>query len=514
MRKIKRVLDLKARGLSQRAISRSCGVSQSTVSDYLAAAAAAGVQWPEASQWEEAEIERKLYPRQPAPEFWRKHQPPDWLTIQRDLQSHQELTLQLVWEEYRIDHTGYSYSRFCELYRNWLQKLDLVLRHEHRAGEKMFVDYAGSTVPIHNANHGEIEFEAAIFVAVLGASNYTFAEASVNQELASWIGSHLRAFEFFGGVTILTVPDNLKSAVTKPSYYEPQLNRTYEEMGDHYGTAILPARPYRPRDKAKVEVGVQIVQRWIVMALRKQRFFSLGELNEAIAKLLTQLNQRRFRRRPGTRAELFAPLDRPALQPLPAQRYELGEWKTARVNLDYHVELDRHYYSVPHALVQQPVDLRATATTVEIFRRGVRVASHLRSAEPGQATTLTAHRPKAHQKYLDRTPSRLIEEARLTGPTTASLLEAILAAKRHPEQGYRACLGILRLAGQYPAERLEAAAERALRARAYSFQSLDSILKNHLDQSPLPAPDPAGLQSPVEHNNVRGADYYDLPPGT
>ena len=514
MRKIKRVLDLKARGLSQRAISHSCGISQSTVSDYLAAAAAAGVEWPAASQWEEAEIERKLYPRQPAPEFWRKHHRPDWLSIQRDLLSRKELTLQLVWEEYRINDTGYSYSRFCELYRNWLQKLDLVLRHEHRAGEKMFVDYAGSTIPIHKASSGEIEFEAAIFVAVLGASSYTFAEASVGQDLASWIGSHLRAFEFFGGVTALTVPDNLKSAVTKPSYYEPQLNRTYEEMGDHYGTAILPARPYRPRDKAKVEVGVQIVPRLIVMALRQQRFFALGELNAAIAKLLAQLNQRRFRKRPGTRAELFEQLDRPALQPLPAQRYEMGEWKTARVNLDYHVEADRHHYSVPHALVHQPVDIRSTATTVEIFRRGVRVASHLRSAEPGKATTSAEHRPKAHQKYLDRTPSRLIEEARLTGPTTASLVEAILAAKRHPEQGYRACLGILRLAGQYPAARLEAAAERALRARAYSFQSLESILRNSLDQLPLAPQDPAVSPSPVEHDNVRGADYYDLPPGT
>ena len=257
-------------------------------------------------------------------------------------------------------------------------------------------------------------------------------------------------------------------------------------MGDHYGTAILPARPYRPRDKAKVEVGVQIVQRWIGMALRKQRFFSLAELNEAIGKLLARLNQRRFRKRPGTR-ELFEQLGRPALQPLPAQRYEVGEWKTARVNLDYHVEGDRHYYSVPHALAHQPVDLRSTATTMEIFRRGIRVASHFRSTEPGKATTSAEHRPKSHQKYLDRTPSRLIEKASLTGPTSASLVEAILAAKRHPEQGYRACLSILRLAGQYPASRLEAAAAHALRVRAYSFQSLESIIRNSLDQLPLAA---------------------------
>lgn len=277
-------------------------------------------------------------------------------------------------------------------------------------------------------------------MAVLGASSYTFCEATPGQDLASWVGSHQRAFEFLGGVPELVVPDNLKAGVTKPSYYEPELNRTYEEMGEHYGTAILPARPRRPRDKAKVEVGVQVVQRWIVMALRNRRFYSLAEVNEAIAELLMKLNQRRFRKRPGTRAELFEQLDRPALRPLPTHRYEVGEWETARVNLDYHVEAKhRHFYSVPHALVHQQVELRCTATTVEIFRRGVRVASHVRSGQKGAATTWPEHRPKAHQKYLDRTPSRLIEEARVTGPTTAALVEATRAAKRHPEQGYRAC---------------------------------------------------------------------------
>lgn len=514
MRKIKRVLDLHARGLSQRAIAGSCGIAQSTVSEYLAAAAAAGLTWPDVGEWNEAEIERKLYPHKPAPEFWRKHREPDWLTIQGELQRHKDLTLRLIWEEYRINHgEGYGYSRFCELYRVWLKKLDLVLRQEHRAGEKMFVDYAGATIPIHTAT-GEVAFAAAIFVAVLGASSYTFTEATAGQDLASWIGSHQRAFEFFGGVPELVVPDNLKSGVTKPSYYEPQLNRTYEELGEHYGTAILPARPRRARDKAKVEAGVQVVQRWIVMALRHRRFYSLGELNEAIAQLLGKLNQRPFRRRPGARAALFEQLDRPALRPLPAERYEVGEWETARVNLDYHVEANhRHFYSVPSALVHQQVELRSTATTVEIFRRGVRVASHVRSGQKGAATTLPEHRPKAHQKYLDRTPSRLIEEARGTGPATAALVEAALAAKRHPEQGYRACLGILRLCGDYPAARMEAACERALRVRAFSYQSLESILRNKLDQLPLPPKNPAAPPPVLPHDNIRGADYYDPPPG-
>jgi transposase len=311
-------------------------------------------------------------------------------------------------------------------------------------------------------------------------------------------------------VVEVVVPDNLKAAVTHPSYYEPDLNPTYRDLGEHYGVAIIPARPYRARDKAKAEVGVQVVQRWIVAALRKRKFFSLDEVNQAIAELLVRLNQRTFRKREGSRASLFAQLDRPALKPLPATRYQFGQWKTAGVNIDYHIEVERHYYSVPYALVHQEVDAHLTAETVEVLHRGVRVASHVRSYLPGKATTLTEHMPKAHQKYVGRTPSRLIEDAQQTGPYTGQLVEAILAAKRHPEMGYRSCLGILRLAKTYPAERMEAAARRALRARAYNFQSMDSILKNQLDRLPLPGDPPA--QPTVEHDNIRGADYFDSPP--
>jgi transposase len=351
---------------------------------------------------------------------------------------------------------------------------------------------------------------AAVFVAVLGASSYTFAEATTGQDLRNWIGSHMRAWEFFGGVAEVVVPDNLKSAVTHPSYYEPDLNPTYRDLGEHYGMAIIPARPYRARDKAKAEVGVQVVQRWIVAALRKRKFFSLAEVNQAIAELLVRLNQRPFRKREGSRATLFAQLDQPALKPLPATRYQFGEWETAGVNIDYHIEVERHYYSVPYALVHQKVDVHLTGETLEVLHRGVRVASHVRSYVTGKATTLIEHMPKAHQKYVGRTPSRLIEDAQQTGPYTGQLVEAILAAKRHPEQGYRSCLGILRLAKTYPAERIEAAARRCLRARAYNCQSMDSILKNQLDRLPLPG-DPS-VQPTVGHENIRGADYFDSPP--
>lgn len=512
MRKLKEVLRLHSLGLSQHQIARSCSISQSTVHEYVSAAQAAGVKWPLPEDWGDSQIEQSLFPQRPAPAVWRKHPEPDWAQIHQELQTHKDLTLQLVWQEQRESNPdGYGYSRFCDLYRRWLQKLDLVLRQEHRAGEKMFVDYAGATIPIHDPQSGDVH-AAAVFVAVLGASSYTFAEATTGQDLRNWIGSHMRAFEFLGGVVEVVVPDNLKSAVKQPSYYEPDLNPTYRDLAEHYGVAIIPARPYRARDKAKAEVGVQVVQRWIVAALRKRKFFSLEEVNQAIAELLVRLNERPFRKRPGNRATLFAQLDRPALKPLPATRFQFGEWQTARVNIDYHIEVERHYYSVPYALVHHEVDVHLTAETVEVLHRGVRVASHVRSWEPAKATTLTEHMPKSHQKYLGRTPSRLMEEAQQVGPHTGQLVEAILAAKRHPEMGYRSCLGILRLAKTYPAERMEAAARRCLRARAYNFQSMDSILKNQLDRLPLPGDPPA--RPAVDHDNIRGAEYFDCPPET
>jgi transposase len=392
-----------------------------------------------------------------------------------------------------------------------MKKLDLVLRQEHRAGEKLFVDYAGDTIPIYDPRTGDVR-EASVFVAVMGVSSYSFAEVTAGQDLRNWIGSHIRAFEFIGGVPLVVVPDNLKSGVRQPCYYEPDLNPTYREWGEHYGVAIIPARPYRARDKAKVEAGVQVVQRWIVAALRKRRFFSLEEANQAVAELLGRLNQRPFRKREGSRATVFAQLDRPALHPLPVARYEFGEWKRVRVNIDYHVEVERHYYSVPYALAQQEVEVRLTAETIEVLHRGVRVTSHVRSYEAGLATTLIEHMPKAHQKHAGRTASSLIEDAARVGPSTGRLVEAILAAKRHPEMGYRSCLGILRLGKTYPADRMEAAALRALRARAYNFRSMDSILRNQLDRLPLAGNEPVPLA--VDHSNIRGAGYFDSPSET
>jgi transposase len=506
MRKIKEVLRLHSLGLKQRVIARGCSIGQSTVSEYLKVAEAAGLDWDAVAQWDEPRLIAALMPQQPIPSPRNRLSEPDFATLHAELQQHKDLTLQLVWEEYRaVNPDGYHYSRFCELYKRWHRKLEVVLRQEHRAGEKLFVDYAGKTIGVKDPAADEIK-EAQVFVAVLGASNYSFAEATWTQGLADWIGSHIRAFEFFGAVPEIVVPDNLKSAVTKPCRYEPGVNRTYEEMAHHYGVAVIPARPFKPRDKAKVEVGVQVVQRWILAALRKRTFFSLGELNEAVAELLVKLNERPFRKREGSRRTLFESLDRPALRPLPAERYQYGEWKTARVNIDYHAEFDQHWYSVPYQLTQQQVEIHATVSIVEILHKGVRVASHARSRIPYKHTTIAEHMPKAHQQHVEWTPSRVIEWSAKIGPATARVVETILASKPHPQHGFRSCLGIIRLGDKYPHARVEAAARRAVAANVCSYRSMRSILEKGLDsQAPEPAPDP---QPPIDHPNLRGPSYY------
>jgi transposase len=509
MRKIKEVLRLHSLGLAQRQIARSCSIGQSTVSEYLKAADAAGLKWEEIDEWNDARVAAALLPGRAAEPLRGRLPEPDYGGIHAELQKHKHLTLQLVWEEYRGIHSnGYGYSRFCELYQRWRRTQEVVLRQEHRAGEKLFVDYAGKTIAVQDPVTGERR-EAQLFVAVVGASSYTFAEATWTQGLADWIGSHIRAFEFLGGVTEIVVPDNLKSGVTKTCRYEPGVNVTYEEMAGHYGVAVVPARPRKPRDKAKVEAGVLLVERWILASLRKRTFFSLGEVNEAIAELLTRLNQRPFRKREGSRQSLFATLDQPALRALPAERYQYGEWKTARVNIDYHVEFGNHFYSVPYALTQQEVEVRATASTVEIFHRGVRVASHLRSSVHYRATTRHEHRPKSHQKHLEWTPSRLLEWARTIGPATAEVFDRIMAGKRHPEQGYRSCLGILRLGSQYPKERVEAAARRAVALNACTYQSVKSMLQHKLDALAPETDSVNAPKPPLDHPNLRGPEYFD-----
>ena len=381
MRKIRDVLRLYfAAALSIRAIARSLGTSPSTVGEYLRRAKVAGLSWPVPESVDDTGLERRLFP--PPPPSRTARPLPDWSEVHRELRR-KSVTLSLLWQEYKETHPeGLQYSWFCEQYRAWAAKLDLVMRQEHRAGEKLFVDYAGQTVPVVDRKTGAVR-QAQIFVAVLGASSYTFAEATWTQTLPDWTASHVRAFAFYGGCPELVVPDNLRSGVSRAHRYEPDLNPTYHDLARHYGVAVLPARVRRPRDKAKAEVAVQVVERWILAALRHRTFFSLAELNAAIAELLERLNTRRFRKLPGSRRSQFEELDRPALRPLPNSPYVFAEWQAARASTDYHVEVDGHYYSVPHALVRRQLDVRLTARTVECFHRGQRVASHVRSPIEG-----------------------------------------------------------------------------------------------------------------------------------
>jgi transposase len=505
MRKIREVFRLKFDcDISNRQIAKSCKIARSTVAEYLFRFQQAALSWPLPQNLDDNQLEQLLYPQLPAlPAHERPV--PDWSYIHQQLRQ-KSVTLMLLWQEYKEIHPhGYQYSQFCHRYRQWAAKIDPVMRQEHRGGEKMFVDYAGQTVPVYDLHTNQMR-EAQIFVAVLGASNYTYAEATWTQTLADWIGSHGRAFAFFGGVAKLVVPDNLKSGVSKACFYEPDINPSYLDMANHYGTAVIPARVKKPKDKAKVEVAVQVVERWILARLRNRQFFSLHQLNQAIAELLENLNNKAFQKLPGSRKSAFESLDRPALNPLPSQAYQFAEWKKATVNVDYHIEVERHYYSVPHTLIKKKLDVRITNNTIECFYKNKRVASHIRSHHKGRHSTIKEHMPKSHQKWAQWTPDRFIRWAGKIGVHTQKLIENVLNSRAHPQQGFRTCLGILRLAKSYGDDRLEAASRRAVSIDGTSYRSVESILKHNLDQKPLP--DQSAKSPPIDHTNIRGARYY------
>ncbi|WP_295405709.1 IS21 family transposase [uncultured Thiocystis sp.] len=504
MRKIHEILRLSwGAQVSLRAVSKTLGIGKSTVSDCLKRAQAAGLSWPLPADLDEGRLERLLDAQEAcAP---RRREALDWVRIQRELRG-KGVTLFLLWQEYReCTPDGDAYSRFCDLYGQWRGQVDVVMRQSHRAGEKLFVDDAGQTVDIVDARSGEVQ-AAQIFVAVLGASSDTYAEATRTQGLADWIGSHVRALAFFNGAPEIIVPDNLRSAVSKACRDEPDLNPTDQDFARHDEVAVIPARVRKPRDKAKAEGGVLLVERWILARLRHQTFFSLAALNAAIDALLTGLNERPFKKLGGSRRSHFETIDRPALRPLPPVPYEYAEWRKARVAPNIHLEIEGHYYSVPHTLVKRPLDVRLTATTVEVLHQGQRVASHVRSTRRGGYTTVAAHMPEAHQRYLDWTPERLLHWAEQHGPSTRALIACLLAKRTHPQQGFNAAFGVMRLGKDDGEVRLEAACARALAIGTVSDKSLASILAKGLDQRPLPSTIPES--NPIVHPNVRGAGYY------
>lgn len=503
MRQIREILRLKyERGLRHRAIAKACGVGVGTVSEYLRRVQQAGLGWPLSPELDDAALEARLFK---PPEVVRERVAPDLAWIHQELKR-TGVTLHLLWEEYREVHPdGYGYSQFCELYRRWAKKLRPSMRQQHRAGEKTFLDFSGKRPHLVNRRTGE-EIPSELFVAALGASSYTYAEATVTQKLHDWVGAHTRMLEYFSGSTEIWVPDQLKSAITQPCRYEPGINRSYQELATHYGAVVIPARPGKPRDKATVESGVLVAQRWILARLRHRTFFELAELNAAIGELLEDLNSRPLQKLGVSRRELWERLERPALKPLPLGHYQLAHWKTCRVNIDYHIEVERHPYSVPYQLIGEQMEARYTASVVEIYYKGRRLDSHTRRYDH-QPSTKPEHMPSSHRAHAEWTPSRLIHWAEKSGPATGRVVAGILASRPHPEQGYRACLGLMRLGRRYGPERLEAASARAELLRSYSYRTVKNILASAQDR--LPFEDETSVPAPTpSHTNIRGAGYY------
>jgi transposase len=504
MRQIREVLRLRfAQGLSQRAVGRSLGLSTGAVNGYLSRARRAGLSWPLPETLDDAGLEALLYP--PPPDVAADRRPvPDWAVVHLEMRR-PNVTLSLLWEEYRGGpgaQDGFGYSYFCERYSEWVGRLSPTMRQVHPAGERVFVDFAGHTVEVIDATTGEVH-RAEVFVGVLGASSYVFAQATWTQSLEDWIAAHVDMLSFIGGVPRQIVSDNLRAGITRACFYEPLVNRTYADMASHYQTAVVPARPYKPRDKAKVEVGVQVVQRWILARLRNQRFFSLTELNQAIGVLVERVNDRPMRGWGTTRRALYEQIDRPALRALPPTAYEYATWKRCRVNIDYHIEVDKHFYSVPFRLLREVVEARVTLKTVEIFHRGKLVAAHLRSLRQHRPTTLPEHMPSSHRRYRDWTHERILRDAKAIGDDTAALVEVILRSRPHPEQGFRSCIGILGLAKRHGGERLDGACARALALGTRSYGSVAAILRNTQEKKSTEPEQPS-----LFHENIRGPGYY------
>lgn len=503
MRKMRCVLRLHANGVSLREIGRTVGVARSTVQDALKRAAAAGLSWPLPAEMTEAALEERLFARAGVRVGQRRRPEPEWSQLARELKR-PGVTLSILWEEYRADHPdGYGYSRFCDLFREFEHRLSPTMRQHHVAGDKVFVDYSGKKLAIVDPLSGEIG-EAEIFVGVLGASNFTYAEAGRSQQLADWIGAHVRMFRFFQGVPKAVVPDNLKSGVRKASFYDPEINRSYAMMAAHYDLAVLPARPRKPRDKAKVEAGVRFAQSYILGRLRNRTFFSIAEANVAIREVLERLNLAVMRRMGTSRHDLFQAIEKPALRPLPTEDYVFAEWRLARVGIDYHVAIEGFFYSVPYGLIGQQIDVRICERTIEMFHKGQRVAAHVRRYRGAAHGTNPDHMPSAHRRYASWTADRFRSWAAAIGPNTAALIAAILTTKRHPEQGFRTCLGVLKHMRGLPKARVEAVAERALAIGALNYKSIVSILDTHRDR---PAAKPA--DTPIlDHANLRGPRYF------
>ena len=506
MRQLREILRLRLHAdLSMRQIRDSLRLSLGAVQKVISRAGELRLDWAAIERMDDKQLAHTIYPESDT-STTRPFQLPDWAEVYKELKR-KGVTKHLLWEEYtqQYPNRSYSYPQYCFLYKDWLKKQKRSMRQVHKAGDKLFVDYAGQTVPIVNGDTGEVRF-AQIFVAVLGASNYTFCEATWSQSLPDWLGSHARALEFIGGVPKLIVPDNLKSGVTRACRYDPDLNPSYQQLAAHYGTAIMPARPRKPQDKAKAEVGVQIIERWILARLRHHTFFSLGELNQCIRALLVEANSKPFKQLKGSRQQWFESLDKPALTPLPKHPYQYTDIKTVRVNVDYHIQYDQHLYSVPHHLVGEKLELHATDHLVEIYFHNQRITSHARKYYPGM-TTVAAHMPKRHEKHQQWTPGRLMNWAKELGDEVLLWVQTLLKKKQHEEQAYRVCLGLLNLSRDYPPQRINNACAIANQHKLYRLKQIKSILQSNQDQL-LPESKEQLSLLPQSHENIRGPENF------
>ena len=502
MMKLRELMRLTAMGVSARKIAIATGVARSTVAEYQRRIRTAGLTWPLPPDLDDdLSLSARLFEEDRTQVRGRPE--PDWAKVHAELRR-KGVTKALLWEEYRgVTPDGYQYSHFCDLYARWAGRVNVTMRQEHRAGEKMFVDFSGDGIDLVDEQTGEVR-KAKLFVAVLGGSNLTYVEAVLDESLPTWTRCHVNAFAYCGGVPEILVPDNLRSGVDKPNRYEAVVNRTYDDLARHYDTVVMPARVRKPRDKAKAEQGVLLAQRWIIAALRNMRFTNINAISEAIDPLLEKLNNKPMRLLRKSRRQLFEEVERAALNPLPAKRYEFATWARARVNIDYHIAFEGHFYSVPHQLVREAVEVRATATTVEILLRNRRVASHPRSYMRGGTSTQDDHMPVAHHEYKQWTPSRIEDWAAKSGPSVAAVARNIMESRRHPALGYRACLGIIRLGDRYGIDRLETVCARALELRACSYRNIDSMLRHNRDRV---ADERVDATLPT-HGNVRGATYF------
>ncbi|MBX9568967.1 MAG: IS21 family transposase [Candidatus Obscuribacterales bacterium] len=494
------VLDCK---LSNRKTGESLGIGRSTVDEYVRRACAAGLTWPLSADLDDAGLEALLFPPAAPSSIMRPE--PDFVWMHEQLKQ-PGVNLSLLWHEYRERHPdGYQYSAFCGHYRTWLAQHTLSMRQVHRAGDKMFSDFAGTKIPVVDPTTGEVQY-AHLFVTALGASGFGFGKAFWSEGTESWCAGHIDAFGYFEGAPQLIVPDNPKAAVIKASPYEPELNSSFQQMAAHYGCAVMPARVRKPKDKPKAESTVRLYTTWVIARLRHRTFFSLRELNDAILEMVDMANNKPFKKQPGSRRDLFERLDKPALKPLPLDRWEFAELRRARVDVSYHVDVDGRSYSVPHQLARKEVELRLTARTVEVLFKGHRVASHARCLIPEPAT-LQEHMPPHHRWYAEWSPSRFLSWAANIGVATTQLIEKHLASANHIEISYRRCIGILKLAKAYGSDRLESASQRALATGAMSYSNIKSMLKTGIDRRPLPA-DQLPTHLHILHENIRGASYY------